>query len=31
MSKKHFVRNYIRSIFQEYGKIVEMEGRTWHF
>lgn len=28
---KNTVKNYIWNIFQEYGKVHEMDGRTWHF
>lgn len=31
MAKKNFVKKYFGEIFSEYGKIVEMNGRTWHF
>ena len=31
MSKKNSVKNYFREMLVEYGKIVEMNGRTWHF
>ncbi len=31
MSKKNSMRNYFHEMLVEYGKIVEMNGRTWHF
>ncbi len=31
MSKKNSVKKYIAEILVEYGKIVEMNGRTWRF
>lgn len=31
MSSKKFVQNYIAQMLVEYGRIVEMDGRTWHF
>jgi hypothetical protein len=30
MSKKTPVRNFFHEMLVEYGKIVEMNGRTWH-
>lgn len=31
MSKKNSVKKYFTDMLVEYGKFVEMEGRTWHF
>ena len=31
MSVKNSVKNYIADILVEYGRIVEMDGRTWSF
>jgi len=31
MSMKHTVKRYFTEMMVEYGKFVEMEGRTWHF
>ena len=31
MSKKNAVKQYFTEMLVEYGKIVEMNGRTWHF
>lgn len=31
MSLKNSLKNYFREMLVEYGKIVEMNGRTWHF
>ena len=31
MSVKNSVRNYVTEMLVEYGRIVEMDGRTWHF
>lgn len=28
---KKSLKNYFLTIAQEYGKIIEMNGRTWHF
>lgn len=25
------VKQYFKAIFEEYGKVLEMETRTWHF
>lgn len=31
MSAKHSVQNYLAQMLVEYGRIIEMDGRTWHF
>jgi len=31
MSKKHSVKKYFTEMLVEYGKVLEMEGRSWHF
>lgn len=31
MSMKHSVKNYFTEILVEYGRITEMDGRTWRF
>lgn len=31
MSNKNLVQNYIVQMLVEYGRIVELEGRTWRF
>lgn len=31
MSEKHSVKKYFTEMLVEYGKILEMEGRTWRF
>lgn len=31
MTKKNSVKKYFGEMFAEYGKIVEMNGRTWRF
>ncbi len=31
MSVKNSVRNYVTEMLVEYGRIIEMDGRTWHF
>ena len=28
---KHSVKKYFRELVTEYGKLVEMNGRTWRF
>lgn len=31
MSKKNSVKQYFTQMLVEYGKVLEMDGRTWHF
>lgn len=31
MSVKHSIRNYVSEILVEYGRIIDMDGRTWSF
>jgi len=31
MSVKNSIKNYVSEMLVEYGRIVEMDGRTWHF
>jgi len=31
MSVKNSVKNYVSEMLVEYGQIIEMDGRTWHF
>lgn len=30
MTKKNSVKKYFTEILEEYGKLIEMNGRTWH-
>ena len=31
MSAKNSIRNHFAQMLVEYGRIIEMDGRTWHF
>lgn len=31
MFKKNSVKQYFTEMLVEYGKVLEMDGRTWHF
>lgn len=31
MSMKDSIRNYFSEMLVEYGRIAEMDGRSWHF
>lgn len=31
MTKKHSIKKYFTEMLVEYGKIVELNGRTWPF
>ena len=31
MSKKNSMKKYFTEMLVEYGKVLNMDGRTWHF